>query len=296
MTGEAGAWDGKRYGMPRDRFGEHTADGIRAQFSALDATALEKLTTLPALLAYEKQCNLSAHVARITRIQRDSSGELRFDHEPVEGIPPIPPDRILELAWELDIGQWEMNRTHWAIKDIDLAQVLSEAGIASLEKGGLSPKFPRASEVTPTQLVVAPSVFAIPVKPRDPRLVAVMMPFTKEFDTTYQAIKAACTAVGLSCEKADDVWDAETVIQDIFDLIYRSAITVVDLSGRNSNVMYETGIAHTLGRPVVPISRSVDSLPFDLAHHRTLPYLPNIEGLAEMQTKLERRLRTLLSR
>src|SRR5207245_11466727 len=140
------------------------------------------------------------------------------------------------------------------------------------------------------------TVFSIPRSAPDLRLVAVMMPFAREFDDTYQAIKMACTAVGRNCERADDVWEESTLIQDVFNLIYRSAVTIVDLSGRNSNVMYETGIAHTLGRPVVPISRAVESLPFDLAHHRVLTYLPNAEGLAAMRAKLERRLRTLIRR
>jgi len=57
--------------------------------------------------------------------------------------------------------------------------------------------------------------------------------------------------------------------------------------------MYETGIAHTLGRHVVPISRTNGKLPFDLAHHRALSYDVDEEGLAEMREKLERRLRRL---
>lgn len=33
------------------------------------------------------------------------------------------------LASQLDIGKWEMSRTHWAIKDVDLARVLVSRGI-----------------------------------------------------------------------------------------------------------------------------------------------------------------------
>lgn len=128
----------------------------------------------------------------------------------------------------------------------------------------------------------------------NPSLVSVMMPFSGGFETVYATIQSACKEVGLKCERADDVWEESTIIQDIFNLIFRSAIVIVDLTGRNSNVLYETGIAHTLGRPVVPISQSLDALPFDLAHHRTLAYLPNEQGLAEMKKKLERRLRNLI--
>ena len=60
--------------------------------------------------------------------------------------------------------------------------------------------------------------------------------------------------------------------------------------------MYETGIAHTLGRPVVPISQSVDDVPFDLRHHRFVKYLPNGEGLASLEGILTERLKTLSAR
>lgn len=44
--------------------------------------------------------------------------------------------------------------------------------------------------------------------------------------------------------------------------------------------MYETGIAHTLGKHVLPITQSLDDVPLDMRHHRTIKYLPNAEGMA----------------
>jgi hypothetical protein len=145
------------------------------------------------------------------------------------------------------------------------------------------------------RLVVSPTVFTIPTIERELDLVSVMMPFAKDFAETYQAIERACANVGLRCQRGDTVWQESTVIQDVFNLIYRSAVIVVDLSDHNANVMYECGIAHTLGRPVVPISRSTgkDTLAFDLAHHRVLHYLPNSQGHTQMRKQLEKRLRSL---
>jgi hypothetical protein len=146
-----------------------------------------------------------------------------------------------------------------------------------------------------SHLLVSPAVFTIPPTPPDPTLVAVMMPFSREFDATYQEIARGCGTVGLHCERADTVWEQPTVMQDVFNLIYRSAVTIVDLSGRNPNVMYECGIAHTLGRPVLPLSRGLEALPFDLAHHRILAYDPSEDGLARMRVRLESRLRSMTS-
>ena len=118
-----------------------------------------------------------------------------------------------------------------------------------------------------------------------------MMPFRAEFTPVYKAISRACKSTGLRCLRADDIWEESALIQDIFNLVFRAQVVVVDFTGKNPNVMYETGIAHTLGKHVVPISQSLDDVPFDLTHHRVLKYLANGEGLKQLETKLAARLR-----
>jgi len=142
-------------------------------------------------------------------------------------------------------------------------------------------------------ITFCPEVFRVPNKQPQDRLVAVMMPFQAEFNSTYEAIKNACLAAGLSCFRADDIWENTTFIQDVFELIYCSRVVVVDFSGKNPNVMYETGVAHTLGKHVIPIAQAIEAVPSDLRHHRVLKYLPNKEGYADLQSRLETRLRRL---
>ncbi len=60
------------------------------------------------------------------------------------------------------------------------------------------------------------------------------------------------------------------------------------------NVFYEAGIAHTLGRAVIPLARSTSDIPFDLRHHRHLIYLPNEQGIDQMKVELRARITTLL--
>lgn len=145
------------------------------------------------------------------------------------------------------------------------------------------------------KLTFAPHVFEVPDVILDDSMVAVMMPFRREFDEVYKAIKQACEATGYQCLRADDIWENSTIIQDIFNLMLKSRIVVVDFTGKNPNVMYETGIAHTLGKLVIPLSQSLDDVPFDMIHHRVLKYLPNAEGHLKLQSELERKLRQLLS-
>lgn len=146
---------------------------------------------------------------------------------------------------------------------------------------------------TGRRIYFTPSVFEIPEQPLDRSLIAVMMPFEASFRPVYEAIKEAASIRSLTCQRADDIWEHSTVIQDVFALIFRSAIVVCDFSGRNPNVFYEAGIAHTLGKHVVPIAQHESDIPFDLRHHRYLSYLKNEEGLGALTKGLADRFLTL---
>ena len=153
-----------------------------------------------------------------------------------------------------------------------------------------------ATDVKKVRRVVtfSPSVFDIPDKPIEFDLVSVMMPFSMEFDGILKTIKEACSEVDMECQRVDDIWNNEIIIQDIFELIYRSSIVIADFTGRNPNVFYEVGIAHTLGKNVIPITQNLDDVPFDLRHHRVLKYLNNSEGLQEFKKALKKRLEVLI--
>jgi hypothetical protein len=151
------------------------------------------------------------------------------------------------------------------------------------------------SGATERTIVFAPTVFKTPDRRVDPRLVGVLMPFGAAFDPVYRAIQGACAAAGLTCRRADDIWDQSEVIQDIFALIFEASIVVADFTGRNPNVFYEVGIAHTLGKHVVPITQSKQDVPFDVQHHRYLQYLNNEEGRSALSEGLWPRLAQLTS-
>ncbi|MBL8802691.1 MAG: hypothetical protein JNN27_11880 [Planctomycetes bacterium] len=141
------------------------------------------------------------------------------------------------------------------------------------------------------RITFAPHVFQIPDGSVELDLVAVMMPFDMKFAAVHESIKRATAECGLRCLRADDIWEDTTIVQDIFSLIYRAQVVVVDFTGRNANVMYETGVAHTLGKHVIPISQSLEDVPFDMRHHRVLRYLSNGEGLSKLAADLASKLR-----
>ncbi len=99
----------------------------------------------------------------------------------------------------------------------------------------------------------------------------------------------------MRCTRVDDLWGNSTIIQDIFDLIFVAAIIVVDFSGRTSNVMYETGIAHSFGKHVVPITQSLGHVPFDCRPpHFLSGVYTNSERLSILADALASRLLTII--
>ncbi len=151
-----------------------------------------------------------------------------------------------------------------------------------------------SSEATSERKVVfSPNIFNLPSESVDPNLVSVMMPFDPSLKSVFISIQSAAQQQGLESIKADDIWNHSTIIQDIFSLIFRSFIVVCDFTGKNPNVFYEAGIAHTLGKHVIPIAQSEQDIPFDLQHHRYIKYLNNSQGLGELQKSLTSRFSTL---
>ncbi|MBX5168777.1 hypothetical protein AB9E06_05905 [Rhizobium leguminosarum] len=170
-------------------------------------------------------------------------------------------------------------------------QIISDY-VDELQGGGVSLS---GNAVEGPRYYIQPNVFKLQNVTLEADLVSVMMPFSSQFTPVYEAIKRAAASVFLRCTRADDIWENSVLIQDIFDLILRSNIVVCDFSGKNPNVFYEAGIAHTLGKHVVPLTQNDGDVPADLRHHRYLGYLNNGEGLARLETRLASRFRSIAS-
>lgn len=129
VTASDGAWDRIGYEYPRGRFLEYTSDEIATSFRELKELQLKALVELPCLFAYEGT-DEPMRVGRLKTVKPRNSGSLLYIQPELDPrIPPIPFERIEPLRMALDIRDWELNRTHWAIKDEDLFEVLIHAGI-----------------------------------------------------------------------------------------------------------------------------------------------------------------------
>ena len=298
VVGDPEAYDDGSIVLDRPRvLREYTSEALTERYAGLAEDAVTELKRFPALFAYERVNQKDARLGWITGVQPRHDDGSRFTYVFDEALPSISWDRLDALEWELDIGQLEMNRTHWALKDVDLFEILLEAGLMPAEALSAAPSNTPLHQYTVglrDTIEATPRIFRLPAEPRQDRLVSVMLPYQSSFDSVNQAIREVCTSLGLDCQRAKDISDEPEVIQDIFSLIYRSAVVICDLSGRNTNVYYETGIAHTLGRPVVLLTQNDEHVSFDLRHLRFIQYVNNGEGLEELKPKLRARLRTLL--
>jgi len=127
VTAAEGAWDLPAYEFDRTRFLEYTADSLKARFGTLDAKTQEELKSLPTLFTYEGS-DEPVRVGYIRRI-RERGRSILIEYEFDESVPSFNYAQLKPLEIKLDIGGWEMSRTHWAVKDEDLFELLASGGL-----------------------------------------------------------------------------------------------------------------------------------------------------------------------
>jgi hypothetical protein len=189
-----------------------------------------------------------------------------------------------------------------------IVQELIQAGLISSQTGWKGVykltdrchEFQQALGVSLPQIANLPYFNGLAVQPffRKPRLqdngwhVFVIMPFEPALDDVYnRAIKNACKRMLIIVGRADDIFSASAVLDDITTALYNSGIIIADCTHRNPNVFYELGICHTLGRKVVLISQNRDDVPFDISYIRYIRYTPSVAGLRRLEGTLVRTLK-----
>lgn len=129
--------------------------------------------------------------------------------------------------------------------------------------------------------------------------VFMVMPFQNEVaNSNYQhSIKPICEGFNLEVRRADEIFSTNPIYDDIVKEIQDASIVIVDITGKNPNVFYELGIAHTLkqNRTIMLTQDSFDGMPFDIAHFRIISYKDSIASRTDFENKLKETLKILLS-
>lgn len=268
-------WSTRGDWLPRSRVFEYTDGEIAQQFKRNGKLLGEQIRKIPALFMSELDGSGSqfAQIGYIYHVRSDDH-KVYIEYGTDPALPPISNEKLFDLKEELEIDRWQFSRTHWAIININLFEVLLRKQIY---------RRPR------------PKVFTLDENNEiNNDLVSVMMPFDAGFDDVYEALKRSTKEMDLECLRADDIWEHPKIIQDVVSLIQRSRVVICDCTGRNPNVFYEIGIAHTLGKDVILITQNEGDIPFDLRHLRYLKYLNNREGMEELSERLKSRVETII--
>ncbi len=127
VSAGADAWTGEPWTIEEGRcVREYTDADITARFGELDAASVAELKLLPCIFAYESGNQRDPHLGIIRDVIRRQR-QVRVEYELRPIVPFLSHQDLEELKFELDIGGWEMNRTHWAVKNVNLAQELQRA-------------------------------------------------------------------------------------------------------------------------------------------------------------------------
>jgi hypothetical protein len=101
----------------------------------------------------------------------------------------------------------------------------------------------------------------------------IVMPFSQEWSAdVHRVLARACEAAAVRPVRGDDLFTPTDILEDIWQSINAADFVIADITGRNPNVLYELGIAHTLAKPVLILSRDAVDIPIDLATRRVILY------------------------
>lgn len=169
----------------------------------------------------------------------------------------------LVVADKPDFGGWESDATLELSPSVrDLSQVL-----------GLSIK--ELAERDPQKSAMFTPFYGRPTESPNQKAtdLFVLMPFRVELAPIYEDhMKPVAKKLGLTISRGDDFFTAHQVMTDIWNGICNAKAVIADCTGRNPNVFYEIGMAHTVGKPVVLITQVSDDVPFDLRSIRYIQY------------------------
>lgn len=138
VTAAEDAWDKSHYQYDGSRFLEYTNEKIAVKFKDLTDDNIEELKSFPCIFAYEGERE-NIRIGYLKSI-KERGRAILIEYSFEDSIPEIPFSSIKPVSLLLDIRDWEMSRTHWAVKDEDLferlkaASLIDENFISPLEK------------------------------------------------------------------------------------------------------------------------------------------------------------------
>jgi predicted nucleotide-binding protein len=152
------SWDKGSLELERSRVAaEYTADEIRERYKFLDDKAISELKNFPALFVSENE-STESRIGYITDIRlRQNSVVFEFQLDPI--FPRLPIGAVEAMRDEFGLGRWELSRTHWAVKDEQLFDILIRKGYITSEQLDASQAAKNQGEKEPALIASTPGEF-----------------------------------------------------------------------------------------------------------------------------------------
>jgi hypothetical protein len=129
VSGHEESWNGEPWVIEQSRcVREYTDEKVIEAYGALEAAQIDQLRRLPCVFAYGSGNKIDPHFGLIRDVTvRAKSVRVDYEMHPLDVF--LTAEQLKEMNFELEIGKWELNRTHWAVKDVDLAAESNRKGI-----------------------------------------------------------------------------------------------------------------------------------------------------------------------
>jgi hypothetical protein len=197
-------------------------------------------------------------------------------------------------AFTSSLLRQRLQADEWRETDTHIRTILQSTGLgAYLDFLGTA-----ATRLKQDVLFLGPERLFPPPKPAPTDRVRcfLVMPFSQAWSNhVHRALASACRSQSVHPVRGDDVFTPTDILNDIWHSIHNAGLVIADITGRNPNVLYELGIAHTLAKPVLIISRNAADIPIDLSTRRVIMYGEDGDWEVELEFKVSRAIAEILT-
>jgi hypothetical protein len=129
VSGAEEAWTGDPFRIEHSRcVREYTKDYITNDYGQFTPKQVEAIKQLPSIFAYEAGWKKNPKFGKVLSVKHvGTMVEIKYELIPVKKF--LKYQDLEKSSFDLGISKGELNRTHWAIKEVDLPQELAALGI-----------------------------------------------------------------------------------------------------------------------------------------------------------------------
>lgn len=129
ISGDVSAWDNQSCILEIGRcVREYTDNQITEQYGDFNQEQVDQIRRFPCIFGYESGCSKDPLFGIIRDVTcRQGKVKIEYDIIPLQTF--LSHQDLSEMLFELDILDWELNRTHWAIKNVNLPKELHARNI-----------------------------------------------------------------------------------------------------------------------------------------------------------------------